>query len=77
MRFCNITLMNKSNLKEYISPFLNQFIINDGAYELINSFVNVVKDDSIGEFWDIWWMFLEKILDNHENIGKYYLEGTV
>ena len=69
MRFCNITLMNKSNLKEYISPFLNQFIINDGAYELINSFVNVVKDDSIGEFWDIWWMFLEKILDNHENMA--------
>ena len=77
MRFCNITLMNKSNLKEYISPFLNQFIINDGAYELINSFVNVVKDDSIGEFWDIWWMFLEKILDNHENIGKYYLEKVL
>jgi hypothetical protein len=77
MRFCNITLMNKSNLKEYISPFLNQFIINDGAYELINSFVNVVKDDSIGEFWDIWWMFLEKILDNHENMGKYYLEKVL
>lgn len=77
MRFCNTTLMNKSNLKEYISPFLNQFIINDGAYELINSFVNVVKDDSIGEFWDIWWMFLEKILDNHENIGKYYLEKVL
>lgn len=77
MRFCNIILTNKSNLNEYISPFLNKFIINDGAYELINSFVLVVKDEDIVEFWDIWWMFLEKILENHENIGEIYLEKVL
>ena len=33
IRFCNVTLMNKSNLKEYISPFINQFRISEGAYE--------------------------------------------
>lgn len=77
MRFCNIILMNKLNLKENISPFLNQFKINDGAYELFNSFVNVVRNEVIVEFWDVWWMFLEKILENHENIGKYYLEKVL
>lgn len=77
MRFCNIILMNKSNLKENISPFLNQFRINDGAYELFNSFVNVVKNEVITEFWDIWWMFLEKILENHKSIGEYYLEKVL
>ena len=77
IRFCNVTLMNKSNLKEYISPFLNQFRISEGAYELFNSFLSVVRDDVIVEFWDIWWMFLEKILENHENMGKYYLEKVL
>lgn len=77
MRFCNMTLMNKSNLKEYLSPFLNLFIINDGAYELINSFVNVVKTENIVEFWDSWWLFLEKILKTHKNTGEYYLEKVL
>lgn len=77
MRFCNVTLMNKSNLKEYISPFLNQFRISEGTYELFNAFVNVVRNEVIVEFWDIWWIFLEKILENHENIGKYYLEKVL
>ena len=77
MRFCNVTLMNKSHLKEYISPFLNQFRINEGAYELFNSFGSVVRNDVIVEFWDIWWMFLEKILENHENIGEYYLKKVL
>lgn len=74
MRFCNIALMNKSNLKEYISSFLDHFRINDGAYELINSFVNVVNKEVLVEFWEIWWLFLEKILENHETVGKHYLE---
>lgn len=77
MRFCNVILMNKSNLKEYISPFLNQFRISEGACELFNSFVNVDRNEVIVEFWDIWWMFLEKILENHENIGKYYLKKVL
>lgn len=69
-----IILENKKYLNEFISPFLDSFSINDGAVELIDVFSRNINENTLNEFWDIWWMFLDKIKNQHETCGKYYLE---
>ncbi len=69
-----IILENKKYLNEFISPFLYNFSMNDGTVELLDAFCRNVNENTFNEFWDIWWMFLDKIQNQHETCGKYYLE---
>lgn len=69
-----IILENKKYLNEFTSPFLDSFSMNDGAAELLDAFSRNVNENTLNEFWDIWWMFLDKIKNQHETCGKYYLE---
>lgn len=69
-----IILENKKYLNEFISPFLDNFSINDGTVELLEAFCRNVNENTINEFWDIWWMFLDKIKEEHALRREYNLE---
>ncbi|URN50018.1 hypothetical protein K4897_03195 [Methanobrevibacter sp. TLL-48-HuF1] len=69
-----IILENKKYLNEFISPFLDNFLMNDGTVELLDAFCRNVNENTFNEFWDIWWMFLDKIKEKHATCREYNLE---
>lgn len=71
-----IILENKKYLNEFISPFLDNFTMNDGTVKLLDAFCRNVNENTFNEFWDIWWMFLDKIKEEHGFYREYNLKNV-